>query len=112
MSNTQTTVTNLSQTKQESQNASIISLVLGICGLLFPGIGVILGIIGVIFAKKSRKFNGGILSGMALAGMICSIISIVLGAIVMLSLIAYLLFVVGYFAIVMGLFATATSSVY
>ena len=70
------------ETAQKIQNVSITSLVLGICGIIFYPVGLILGIIGI---KKGGK-------GMAIAGIImCSITLLltignsVLGAMIALS---------------------------
>lgn len=62
---------------------AIGSLICGIAGILLCcccGIGAVAGIVGIILAICSKKSNGGKMSGMALAGLICSIIAIVFGA--------------------------------
>ncbi len=61
---------------------AIGALVCGIASILCCcgcGIGVIVGIAGIVMAILSKKDNGGKLSGMALAGLICSIVGIVFG---------------------------------
>lgn len=108
MSNNSTTVFETIEKKQEAQNTGIAALVLGICGLLFPGLGLILGIIGVVCAKKARNISGGTLNGMAQAGMICSIISIVLGAIIALLIIGYFVIMFVYVFLMAGVFAAIT----
>lgn len=62
---------------------AIGALVCGIVGILLCcccGIGIVVGIAGIIFAILSKKYNGGKISGMALAGLICSAVAIVFGA--------------------------------
>lgn len=71
---------------------SIGSMVCGICGLIscwcygFPG--VILGIVALILYFKSKKMDGGVSNAMAKAGMVCGIISLILGVIY----VAYVIF--------------------
>lgn len=70
---------------------AILSLVFGILALLtccYYGVpGIILGIVGVVLANLSKKDTDGKRSGLALAGMICSIIAIVAGAIYLILII-------------------------
>lgn len=61
---------------------AVASLVLGICALVFPFIGlgwlsVLVGIVGVILGALGKKDEAK--SGMAKAGMVMSIIAIALG---------------------------------
>lgn len=61
---------------------AIGSLICGIVGLVSCcccGIGAIVGIVGVVLAILSKKKNGGKLSGLAIAGLVCSILSILSG---------------------------------
>lgn len=63
---------------------SIASLVLGIAGILFDcccGVGIIFGIIGLILAIVGNKQQK---SGVGTAGLVCSIIALVFGAIYLL----------------------------
>ena len=60
------------------------SLVLGIIGILFTcccGTGAVLGLIGLILAIVDRKRHGSF-SGIALGGLVTSIIAIVFGVII------------------------------
>lgn len=69
--------------KSESKSNSTISLIMGILSLVFcccSVIGIIPGIVGIIFASKARR--DGETSGMATGGLVCSIIGIVFGVIV------------------------------
>ena len=68
--------------EKATKTASTTALVLGICSIVFDFIfgivGLALGIIGIIFAVKARKNEAP--NGMSTAGLVCSIIGIVLGA--------------------------------
>lgn len=67
----------------ESKTYSVLSLIMGILSLVFcccSIVGIIPGIVGIILANKAKK--NGETSGMATAGLVCSIIGIVFGAIV------------------------------
>lgn len=61
--------------KKNYNGLAIASLVLGILSLLFIGFGILFGIAGIITGIMSRKEH---LSGMATAGIIMSIIGLVL----------------------------------
>ena len=62
----------------------IVGCVLSFISIFFAGwlsfIGLVLGILAVVFAVKAKKDSGS-LSGMGIAGLITGIIAIVLGAI-------------------------------
>ncbi len=63
---------------------AIGSLVCGILGILCCcccGSGSLLGIVGIILAIVSRGKNGGKMSGLAIAGLVCSIVSIFAGVV-------------------------------
>ena len=69
---------------------AIAAMVLGICSLVLFGIGLILGIVGIVLAANSIKkcqpkgpYKG---RGMAIAGLICSIVSIALWSLVLIAL--------------------------
>lgn len=69
--------------ESESKTYSVLSLIMGILSLVFcccSIVGIIPGIVGIILANKAKK--NGETSGMATAGLVCSIIGIVFGAIV------------------------------
>ena len=66
--------------KNQTNSSSVISLTLGILSLLIPVLGLILGIIGLVFSRKAKKEmdvtgEGG--SGLATAGLICSVVGII-----------------------------------
>lgn len=78
--------------KTETNSNSIISLTLGILSIIVPFIGLVLGIIGVVLSRKATKEiakrnESG--RGLAISGLICSIVGIVIQAFSVLGLIAY-----------------------
>ena len=67
---------------------AVASLVLGICALVFPFIGlgwlsVLLGVVGVILGAIGRKNESK--KGMATAGVVMSIIAVALGLIMWIA---------------------------
>ena len=72
---------------------AIVSLVLGILSVLICccyGVpSIIFGIAGIILAVLSRKDTGNTLSGLAIGGMICSIIGLLLGIGVVMTMVAF-----------------------
>ena len=67
---------------------AVASLVLGICSLVFPFIGlgwlsVVLGLVGIILGALARKKETG--KGMATAGLVMSIIAVALGLVMWLA---------------------------
>ena len=67
---------------------AVASLVLGICALVFPFIGfgwlsVLVGIVGIILGAMARKKETG--KGMATAGLVMSMIAVVLGLIMWIA---------------------------
>ena len=71
--------------ENKNNGMSIASLVLGICGCVFawfiPLIGIVCGIVGIILAVKGKKVSAPGKTGMAVAGLVLSIISLSFGAI-------------------------------
>ena len=71
----------------KAHGLGIAGMVLGIVGLVFAFIpclnivGIILGIVGVVLAAIGRKKPPAGHQGMATAGVVCSILAIVIGAI-------------------------------
>ncbi|GGH88513.1 putative membrane protein [Pullulanibacillus pueri] len=70
---------------------SIAALVLGICSIVLPWVGLIIGIVGIVLASQSIKTikqtneNG---YGMAVAGLVCSIVGVcIYGIIILLAII-------------------------
>ena len=63
---------------------AIAALVLGIASLVvcwIPGLGLVLGVVGIILAVMARKENDEN-KGMVTAGLVCAIIGAVLGLII------------------------------
>ncbi|PKH11149.1 MULTISPECIES: DUF4190 domain-containing protein [Planomicrobium] len=70
---------NYNSRKLETNSNSIITLTLGILSILIPLLGLFLGIIGLVVYRKARKEialtgEGG--KGLAISGLICSIVGI------------------------------------
>ena len=74
--------------EKKSNGFAIASLVLGIVSIVFcfiPGlilVGLITGIIGVVFGVLAKKKNP---TGMATAGLVCSIIGLILSSLVIIA---------------------------
>jgi hypothetical protein len=78
--------------KTQTNSNSVISLTLGILSILIPFIGLIIGVIGVVFSRKAKKEmvitdEGG--RGVATSGLICSVVGIIIQT---LTLLAYITF--------------------
>ncbi|MCP3029107.1 DUF4190 domain-containing protein [Halobacillus sp. A5] len=69
------------------RGAAIASLILGILSILFPFLGLILGIIGIVYSRKVLKLpkEEDDYKGMAKGGMICSVIGVCLQVFFILS---------------------------
>ena len=70
---------NYTSRRLETNSNSIITLTLGILSILIPLLGLFLGIIGLVVYRKARKEialtgEGG--KGLAVSGLICSIVGI------------------------------------
>ncbi|MCM3766442.1 DUF4190 domain-containing protein [Neobacillus niacini] len=78
--------------KNQTNNSSVISLTVGILSLFIPFIGLILGIIGIVFSRIAVKQmnntneNG---RGLATAGLICSIVGLIIQLLMVLGYVAY-----------------------
>ena len=76
----------------QTNNSAVISLTVGILSLFIPFIGLILGIIGIVFSRKAVKQmnktneNG---RGLATAGLICSIVGIIMQLLMVLGYVAF-----------------------
>lgn len=78
--------------KSQTNSNSVISLPLGILSILIPLIGLILGIVGVVFSRKALKEIGETNEngrGLAIFGMICSVIGIAVHFFGLLGFILY-----------------------
>ncbi|MBS4213971.1 MULTISPECIES: DUF4190 domain-containing protein [Neobacillus] len=78
--------------KNQTNNSSVISITAGILSLFIPFIGLILGIIGIVFSRiaikqiKKTNENG---RGLATAGLICSIVGVILQLLMILGYVAF-----------------------
>jgi hypothetical protein len=78
--------------KIQTNNSSVISLTVGILSLFIPFIGLILGIIGIVFSRiavKQMNSTNEKGRGLATAGLICSIVGIIIQLLMVLGYIAY-----------------------
>ena len=78
--------------EHRTSGKAIASLVCGILSNLMPVIGIVLGIIGIVFgvrAKKEIQHSNGTLTGdgMATAGFICGIVGTVVSITIILIII-------------------------
>lgn len=85
MNNVQTT-----NSEQPGRGLAIASLVLGIISIifimLFPIIGLVSGIVGVVCASKSK--NEGYRGGLQTGGFVCSLIGLIVNATVFVACVA------------------------
>ena len=66
--------------RSQTNSKSVISFTLGIFSIVIPIIGLILGIIGVVFSRQAAKkiaFSNESGIGFATAGLICSVVGII-----------------------------------
>jgi len=74
--------------KNGTNTNSIISLTVGILSLFIPFIGLILGVIGIVYSRKAVKQinktdeNG---TGLAIAGQVCSIVGVIVQLLMILG---------------------------
>lgn len=82
--------------KNQTNSSSIISLTLGILSILIPFIGLILGIAGIVVSRKATKEIAKTNEdgrGLAISGLICSIVGIIIQILTVLGIIAFSLFI-------------------
>ncbi|TKH02540.1 DUF4190 domain-containing protein [Peribacillus simplex] len=82
---------------KRSNSKAIVSLIMGVLSLFIPFIGIILGILGLLFASKSKqeiKLTGESGDGLVTAGKVCSIVGIILNVLVILIFLVFFYFVV------------------
>ncbi|SFD68105.1 protein of unknown function [Lentibacillus persicus] len=76
--------------------SSVISLTLGVLSIVTPFIGLVLAIIGMVMSRRAPKeiTDGNELSsGLATAGLICSLVGLVIQALIIMGVVAFLMFV-------------------
>ncbi|MFJ8511573.1 DUF4190 domain-containing protein [Lysinibacillus xylanilyticus] len=76
----------------QTNSNSVISLTLGILSILIPFIGLFLGGIGVVVARKAtkeivEKNQSGI--GLATSGLICSVVGIIIQIFAVFSILVF-----------------------
>jgi hypothetical protein len=77
----------------QNNDHATVALIMGILSIAFPGpIGLPLGIVGLVFAKKARQ--SFVQSSLLTAGRVCSIIGIVISACILAFFVLYILFIV------------------
>lgn len=84
----------------QTNNKSIISLILGILSIAIPIIGFVLGIIGIFLSRKASKEirqtnEQG--KGIATAGFVCSVVGVIIQFCAMLFIFAISFFAVSGF---------------
>ncbi|MGV8169484.1 MAG: hypothetical protein ACP5N3_05495 [Candidatus Nanoarchaeia archaeon] len=72
------------QSAHEDNGNGIASLVLGISSILIPFLGIITGILAIIYSNKQKKIQP---NGMATAGMVTGIVGLVFQAMFILTVI-------------------------
>lgn len=76
--------------RKPSNGFAVASLILGILSILLSccyGFGIFLSIPGIILAIVSRKSNNGKLSGMAIGGLVCSILGTLIAAFMIITVV-------------------------
>jgi uncharacterized membrane protein YidH (DUF202 family) len=78
--------------KTKTNSSSVISLTVGILSILIPIIGLILGVIGIVVSRKATKEiektnEAG--RGLAISGLICSSVGIIIQIFAVLGIIAF-----------------------
>lgn len=92
--------------EENGRNMAIACMVLGIAGLVFTLLintllGVIMGIVGLVLAGKARRL--GFVGGMRTAGFVMSLISVILGGVLLVLALAAVIVAVGIVGIGAGL---------
>ncbi|WP_078379972.1 DUF4190 domain-containing protein [Sutcliffiella halmapala] len=83
---------------KQTNTKAIIGLTLGILSILIPFLGLVLAVIGIVLYGMSKREivqnneNG---SGLAVAGLICSIVGIVIQLFMILGLVSFYAVTVG-----------------
>ncbi|WML39586.1 DUF4190 domain-containing protein [Neobacillus sp. OS1-2] len=78
--------------KSQTNNSSVVALTVGILSLFIPFLGLILGIIGIVFSRiavKQMNITNENGRGLATAGLICSIVGIIIQLLMVLGYVAF-----------------------
>ncbi len=79
-------------TNNPTNSNSAGALSFGILSILIPIIGLVFGILGIVFSNKAKKeimLSSESGMGLASAGLICSIVGLTMQAFILLSLVLY-----------------------
>lgn len=92
--------------EEKGKNMAIACMVLGIAGLVFTLfintlLGVIMGIVGLVLAGKAKRL--GFVGGMRTAGFVTSLISVILGGILLVLALVAMVAAIGIIGIGAGL---------
>ena len=92
--------------EEKGKNMAIACMVLGIAGLVFTLfintlLGVIMGIVGLVLAGKAKRL--GLVGGMRTAGFVTSLISVILGGILLVLALVAVVAAIGIIGIGAGL---------
>ncbi|RJE88513.1 DUF4190 domain-containing protein [Paenibacillus sp. 1011MAR3C5] len=80
----------------KTNGKSIATLVLGICSIIIPYVGFLPGIVGIILGAmslKEIKLSGDQGRGLAIGGLVCSIIGTILWGILLLIILLAFVFI-------------------
>lgn len=77
---------------KKSNSFAIVSMILGICSLIIPFLGLILGVLAIIFSVKQSKIEK---NGMSTAGLILGIIGIITSVIYVFLMLLVIMVSVG-----------------
>ncbi|ALX49652.1 DUF4190 domain-containing protein [Lentibacillus amyloliquefaciens] len=80
----------------QTNGSSVISLTLGVLSIVIPFIGLFLGIIGIVMSQRATKevSEGHELGrGLAISGLICSLVGLVIQALIIMGVIMFFMFV-------------------
>ncbi|SDB89526.1 protein of unknown function [Pelagirhabdus alkalitolerans] len=78
--------------KTKTNSSSVVSLTMGILSILIPFLGLLLGVFGVFASRKATKEIEATREdgrGLAISGLICSSVGIVMQLFVVLGYIAF-----------------------
>lgn len=81
----------------QTNSTSILSLTLGILSFLIPFIGLVVGILGIVFSKKATKEimkSNEAGKGLAISGLICSLVGIIIQLFIILAFLTYKFFTI------------------
>jgi len=78
----------------QTNGKSIAAMILGILSVIIPYVGLIIGVVAIVFARisfKEIRLRGEQGRGMAIAGLVCGIVGVVVYAVVIIIVVAVIL---------------------